>query len=75
MSASSTIVIAIAQRQRLADEAERLSYIGAIDVAAFVAGAVSLVLAFVASRREPPRVRTLVFAAALIANVWNFCVV
>jgi hypothetical protein len=75
MQMAASVAIEIAQRQRLADQAQRLSYNGAFDLVAWTAGAIALVLAFVAARGEMPRMRTLIFAAALVANLWNLCVV
>lgn len=66
MRMAASVAIAIAQRQRLADQAQRLSYNGAFDLVAWTAGALALVLALVVARAETPRMRTFIFAAAVV---------
>ncbi|MGH7135105.1 MAG: hypothetical protein ACREHD_05150 [Pirellulales bacterium] len=75
MRMAASVVMAIAQRQRLADQAQRLSYNSAFDSVAWTAGALALVLALIVARGETPRMRTFIFAAAVVANLWNLCVV
>src|SRR5690348_8565314 len=75
MSVTSTVVVAIAQRQPLGDQAQRIASADALNAMAIAAGFIALMLALLAARRETPRMRTLVFTAAVVANVWNFMLV
>jgi hypothetical protein len=75
MSMAATAVMAIAQRHRLDDQAQRLSFNSVYDVFAWSAGAIALLLALYAARGETPRMRTLVLGAAVVVNLWNLVVV
>jgi hypothetical protein len=75
MSMAAGVAVAIAQRNRLDNQAQQLSYIGVYDVFAWSAGVVALLLALYSARRETPRMRTIVLTAAVVANLWNFVVV
>ena len=71
MSMAADIAMAIARRERVDDQAQRLSSIGVFDLFAWSAGLIALLLALYAARGETPRMRVLVLAAAVVANVWN----
>jgi hypothetical protein len=76
MAIVARVVSAFAQgRAYYADQAQRFADAGAFDLVALTGGVLAIVLALVAARGETPRMRMLVFAAAVIANLWNFCLV
>lgn len=73
MAASAKLALAIAEGGKTADEAQRLSLNVALDLVAWTAGGMAVVIAVLAAQSLTPRMRMLIFSAAAVANVWTLC--